>query len=674
MKKYLLAAVAISGFLLHARDAAAQSINYDDMNRMFGEPVTTSATGKPQRMSDAPVSMEILTQDDIRHSGAVNLAEALRQSNSLNVVQRGEQQYDVGIRGYNNDFSTRLLVLINGRQVYLDYFGFTNWTAMPIQMEEIQQIEIVKGPNTALFGFNAVSGVINIVTYNPLYNEKSSATATIGTSNYRKGSFTYTYKANEKLGIRLSADAQNRDSFDNPANGTQRIFLSGNTKTVFDDPKQDAASLDTVYQLTSDSQLRFEASRVNVAEGHVVSNGDAFREEQQMNSVKLGYEYDSRFGLIKANVYDNYMHLASLRQGVAGAFGITNTNLVVAQLEDTFKLNANHTFRVQAEFRDNAMKSNSFTPNGARVSYDVYATGAMWDWKIIDSLSWTNAGRVDHLVLGRTGPFTVANPNTNNDYDQEITEYSYNSGFVWKATQDDTIRLSTSRGVELPSLFEYGVDFVAGPVTLVGNPRLHPTVVTNYELAWDRSIHPLDGKFRSAVFFQKSHDVKSYRAQTVGATSITKNVGVSESGGVELSLDGTIDKRYDWGLAYIFQATDDDLANGKNGLAITVPREYEEGNPQHQANIKLGYHEGPWEANSLVYYVADIKALGNTGTVSRLDPVDAYVGVNARVAYNFDNGFTVALHGQQLQAPHIQTSSAPDVDRTIFLSFSKKFH
>ncbi len=110
-------AVLFTAFLYAPLQASAQSINYGSLEQLFGEPVTTSATGKPQRVSNAPVDMHIITQDDIRRSGAKNIPEILRDVPGVNVLQSGREDYDVGIRGYNQSYSPNLLVLVNGRQV-----------------------------------------------------------------------------------------------------------------------------------------------------------------------------------------------------------------------------------------------------------------------------------------------------------------------------------------------------------------------------------------------------------------------------------------------------------------------------------------------------------------------------------------------------------------------------
>src|SRR5271157_3605053 len=156
MRKIPLARLATGAVALTAASLTApaigQTMNYGSLEALFGEPVTTSATGSPQKASDAPVSMDIITADDIKRSGASNVAEIISRLAGVNMIQGSAQDANVAIRGYNEPLSGRLLVLVDGRQVYLDFYGFTDWNALPVRLEEIQQIEVVKGPNSALFG------------------------------------------------------------------------------------------------------------------------------------------------------------------------------------------------------------------------------------------------------------------------------------------------------------------------------------------------------------------------------------------------------------------------------------------------------------------------------------------------------------------------------------------
>ena len=108
----LVLATLLSGTVLSAADA--KDLDYLSFQDLFGEPVTVGATGTPQRASEVPVNMTILTAADIKRSAARNIPEVLRQIPGVNVRQNGFNSYDVAIRGYNQPIAERILVLIDG--------------------------------------------------------------------------------------------------------------------------------------------------------------------------------------------------------------------------------------------------------------------------------------------------------------------------------------------------------------------------------------------------------------------------------------------------------------------------------------------------------------------------------------------------------------------------------
>src|SRR5690606_10588473 len=192
-----LAAVTLAGAASISGQAAADSVDRAAFQELFNEPVTTSATGAPQRATEAPVNMTIITQEDIQRSGATDIPGVLEGLANVDVMRSTRGQTDVAIRGYNGGMTPRLLVLVNGRQVYLDHYGMTNWDAIPVQLGEILQIEVVSGPNTALFGFNAVSGVVNIITYDALRDDIDEASVSVGTQSYAAASGIWTTRIGE---------------------------------------------------------------------------------------------------------------------------------------------------------------------------------------------------------------------------------------------------------------------------------------------------------------------------------------------------------------------------------------------------------------------------------------------------------------------------------------------
>ena len=166
-RKLLLTASLLVVPMIACGAAQAQAIDYDALEQLFGEPVTASATGQPQRASEAPANMIIVTAEEIRRSGARNIPDILRNVAGVDALEWTNGATDIGLRGYDKAYSARVLVLVDGRQVYADHYGFMPWNVLGVELGSIRQIEIVKGPNAALFGFNAVGGVINIVTRDP---------------------------------------------------------------------------------------------------------------------------------------------------------------------------------------------------------------------------------------------------------------------------------------------------------------------------------------------------------------------------------------------------------------------------------------------------------------------------------------------------------------------------
>ena len=116
-----LLCLELSATVMNAR---AQSVDHGALEQLFGEPVTTSATGKPQKVSEVPANMEIITQEDIRRSGADNIPDILQFITGMDVRRFGFGETSVAVRGLNRAMNARLLVLVNGRQVYQDDYGY----------------------------------------------------------------------------------------------------------------------------------------------------------------------------------------------------------------------------------------------------------------------------------------------------------------------------------------------------------------------------------------------------------------------------------------------------------------------------------------------------------------------------------------------------------------------
>src|SRR5881296_3479801 len=141
----------------------------------------TSVSKRPERLSQTASAIQVITQEDIRRSGATSLAEALRLAPNLQVAQIDSRQWAISARGFNNGLANKLLVMIDGRVVYTPLFAGVFWDVQDTLMEDIDRIEVISGPGASLWGANAVNGVINVITKSAKETQGGLVTAGGGT-------------------------------------------------------------------------------------------------------------------------------------------------------------------------------------------------------------------------------------------------------------------------------------------------------------------------------------------------------------------------------------------------------------------------------------------------------------------------------------------------------------
>ena len=146
----------------------------------------TSVSRRAERLSDAAASVFVITQDDIRRSGANSLPEVLRLAPNLQVARVDATQYAISARGFNNAIGNKLLVLVDGRTIYSPLFSGVFWDQQDVMLEDVERIEVISGPGGTLWGANAVNGVINIITRSA--RDTQGALVTLGGGNLDQGS------------------------------------------------------------------------------------------------------------------------------------------------------------------------------------------------------------------------------------------------------------------------------------------------------------------------------------------------------------------------------------------------------------------------------------------------------------------------------------------------------
>ena len=662
--------------------ALGQPVDYGSFQAIFGEPVSAWVTGIPQRGSDVAANITIITADEIRQSGGRSIPQVLSRVAGLDIFQSGMTSFDVGVRGYQTGFQPRLLVLVDGRQVFVDDYSRTIWDNLPVNIDDIRQIEVVKGAASALSGPNAAGGVINIVTYSPLYDDSNVASLSAGNRQQVMGDITKTVRG-DWGGVKVTGGGLTSDAFTTPR-------APGDVVPVRPAHGYVAASsvltVSPTVQLTA--QANYSASRSTTADP--TDYGTIGNQYTTTSSIGFGGHWQSPFGLISSTTYFNHtvvqlFETTSGGDGTNGGLPYTfHTDLLVSQLQDQFKIGNDHAVRITLEYR-----YKSFSNDGVQVmaqnpsiSQSGLAIGGAWIWQITDRWAWTNAARLDHTDLTQTGTLIPGAYFGPASYNQTVNAFSANSGMVFKATDRDTFRIGYGRAVQLPSLMNLGWNITQnfgtnGLSDFEANPKLRPTLVDDYSVDYTRRIAALNSSLKLSLYYEFNRDVAAPVASTPAfvllngvpaPVSIAQNVGNSQGWGSEIELKGSSPSGFRWTASYSYARV---LDQGDVKSLV----DYQGSAPQHHVRLLVGYTHGDWEFDLHGHLLSGTNMLRSLdgGSTQAAFRVGGYTAVSGRIGYRLNDNWTVALSGTNLTQPATTASPFPAIQRLVLATVTSRF-
>ena len=250
----ILLLVSLPALVGRAAELAATPSGPDfgnmSLDQLMNYPVT-SPTKHEGKLSEAPAAIEVITQEDIRRSGVTSIPEALRMAPGLDVAKVDAHTWAISSRGFNDVFANKLLVLQDGRSIYTPLFSGVFWDVQDTLLEDIDRIEVIRGPGAALWGANAVNGVINIITKKASDTQGLLISGGAGSEERGFGGLRYGGKFSENLYFRVYGKYFDRDD---------SVFANG------------ATALDAWHMGREGFRLDWEAS----AENLVTLQGDFY--------------------------------------------------------------------------------------------------------------------------------------------------------------------------------------------------------------------------------------------------------------------------------------------------------------------------------------------------------------------------------------------------------------
>lgn len=609
----------------------------------------TSVSKREEKASEAAAAVFVITQEDIRRSGVTTIQDALRMAPGIQVAQLGSNKWAISARGFNDQLSNKLLVLMDGRTIYTPLFSGVNWDIQDTLLEDIDRIEVIRGPGAALWGANAVNGVINIITRNAKDTQGVLLTGLAG--NYEEGT------GGARVGGKLGADAY------------YRTYMKYRAKDSF--PKLDGSDNGDDWNM---GQTGFRVDWDKTARDAITIQGDLYRalEDRQLPLPSSVAPYTERvFGDEErngVNVLSRWQHQ------------ISSTSLTTLQVYyDMYERNnvstgeERHMFDMEFQHDWSEYERHQVTwgvgyrfmhDNLQNTPYFVHVPDASDD-TLVSSFVQDKIALVPETLF-----LTLGSKFEQNDYTG--FEYQPSARMAWLPTHNQTVWGAVSRAVRTPNRVENNGRLViaynplaAGYVSQVGNTSIQSEELTAYELGY--RIQPVHNvSFDISTFYNDYDSLRTFEPGASVDVPIANN-GYGESYGAEFAANWQVTG--DWNLTAAYSWLQMNL-NKDTGSTDPELAKDEGKSPQNQFNIRSHYRF-PYniEFDNALYYTDSLPSIG----------IDAYMRFDSKLTWKPINGLELSVIGQNLFDDYHQEFTAPlqsdpaEVGRSVFGKVTWRF-
>ena len=615
----------------------------------------TSVTKRPQELNESAAAVFVISQEDIKRSGVTSIPELFRMVPGIQVARISANKWAITSRGFNGFFANKLLVLMDGRSIYTPAFSGVYWDSQDYLLEDIDRIEVIRGPGTTMWGANAVNGVINIIT------KKANATigslVSVGGGKEEKAmtGLRYGHQLNQHNAARLYLTMHDRDSLElhnsNQDSGDNWISYQGGFRL-------DGNKEDEVWTIQGDLQ-----------------QGD---NNQHLINLSLtqppwSYSAEDNYDTQNWNVLGRWRHNFSTNNS-------TTLQLYYDRAKrDEFYLDQDH-HTVDLDFQ------HLFHTNRHHI---IWGLG----WRTIRSI-FTNTFQVtltpatlrhnlysgflqDEISLGRKVKFTLGSKVEHNDYTG--IEVQPSGRLIWQVAQNQRLWGAISRAVRTPSEIEsYGrmVTYVIPGITptivsLNGNTNYGSEKVLTYEAGYRYA--PMSKLSIDLTAFYNNYD--DLRATSkVGTDWQFTNKMSGFNRGLELASTWQPQHWLSMQLAYSYIKGSFTSTTDNSSAKVA-----EEGTPRHQLSLRSGLKfNDQWRSDLWLRYM-DKLTVASTNALSSHIVVDDYLELDINLSWQMRPNLQFQLVGRNLlNASHLEFvqesfTSATEIERSLYAKANWSF-
>lgn len=599
----------------------------------LGNVEVTSVSKDPHQVLKTPAAIFVITQEDIRRSGATSIPDALRLAPGVQVARIDADHWSVSIRGFAGQFSKSLLVLIDGRSVYTPLYEGVYWNVQNVMLDDVERIEVIRGPGGTIWGANAVNGVINIITKSA--EETHGTVATLGGGNVDQATGAIRYGGSVgNLNYRIyGMGSIGGPEFHSDGDGFDRNRLG---------------------------QMGFHADWKKDKQNAFTLQGDIYRQDNGERLSLASFSPPAQTILDDTGYFSGGNLLARWKHTSEGSdiqiqayFDRTNLqDLEIGETRDTFDVDFVQHARIHGDQEltwglGARVSPSNFIQTSPAVNFTpqkqvdtIYSGFLQYELPIIrDKLTLIGGTKLEH--------------NNFSGFD-----YQPSGRLLWTPTNRQSFWAAVTRAVRTPSRLDENVDFdiLAGSISgfpvyldVVGNPKLKPEQMIGYEAGYRTQVNRklyLD----FTAFYNRYSDLQGYDALSLAEAQDPlrllilvpyANVIAGHTIGTEIAPDWKIKHWWEVRASYSFlhmQLGDMPGFTNVGNLLSTYVGVSPNNLASFQSLFDLPKH---FELDETYRYTNALPA----------EAVGAYSTVDVRLGWKFKKDFDFSLVGQNLLRP-----------------------
>jgi len=638
-----------------------------------------SASKKPEKISEIPSAVFVITQDDIRRSGSSNIPEALRLAPGLQVARIELTEWAITIRGLNQEFSNNLLVLFDGRSVYSPVFSGVFWDVQDTFMEDIDRIEIIRGPGATMWGVNAVNGVINIITRNAKDTKGKQVVGISGTDE-ESGGIRYGGVICDDLFYRTYIKYFNRNEYDN-----NKTDIGDNWRSVRGGFRMDK-KISSENSLTLQSEAYINRYETEFAQ---LSPNAPYLKEKDVTTDDYGYHILGRWQHIYSDTSDTMLQFYYDHAKTDYSPGKVCVDTLDLDFRHNFNPFTRHEIIWGAGYR---FITDNYSLEDEPDKFQIDVTPYRLDQHIFNLFIQDKIHLIPDLLN-----LTIGSKFEHNDYTG--LEFQPSLRLLWTPVKDHAFWGGVSRAVRTPSRIERNMKMVIGMIEpqhsfirdvvepeishehknpnapgvfrVMGNEDLESENLIAYEIGYRTKLSDKLHIDTTAFYYDYDNLIANssgypYMENTPSDYYVIpfyySNSMDGDAHGLEISADWEVAKQWRLKTSYCYLKTrlrpDDDITNA-------LKTEYEDkSNPGNQFSIHSSMDIfRDIEFDLWLRYVDSLTE----------NNVESYTALDARISYKPIDNLELSIVGQNLSEKEHQEFSSYEVERSIYLKVSWQF-